>query len=750
MEVVPAGPSYRPIMWLCVSNLVPLIIITQVLKAGSWPANPIAIMIVVELLKAVISFLLKATSSSSSFSSTSSHSSSSSHASSYQQGQSSIGSTRSALAAPGSSNPSVDFLPLQDTVGGDSDNAGSSHEHSPRPLANKKRLFAQIAGLSILYTGCNLGFFYLLSSIPSTSFSLIQTLSTLTSGLIGVFFLNDTITSTQILVLLLHLAAITVAQWDACGGGAISTFGSLLGVLVLTFAQQIAHIWHQSLIRSSGHNTFWISTFLSLFSIPSLIWAWFTFPIGSFDTYYGGQFIPTPSTTFLLAIILILTSASLLHAHLLSSPSFPDVSSNSPFLVASPLISMAILYTLDSLFWHRTYITLTVVIALMTVAICAYSFFAFSDDSVVRLRLTFRRNAIDLSSSDTDDGTRLGTVTTIATNLLPDFVTVKCGWRQVLAGICLLVVILLFVEGGRGHGSYASTVLSGVLGNGEITNPSTDQAAPSNADSKLTPSAPVTRVIVREPSSTKLKTGATVEYFGTNDEKFYNWQSRPEDEEVAVYSLMETLMAARGSETLKKKSVAVCLGGYFYDDFEAHDLDWLHAFYSMGASHDVFVWQGHESVPFATGKIHPKATSLLRSNGPPLGMHRRYLNKQYDNEFWAYHMHGWNHCVSMIRDHSAAQGISYDFMLIARPTTPLQGHPIPHFSTWDKTSITFPPHIRDRFPENMFWGPYKMVADFVPYLHSSLISYAGDRTPYIYARKLAQIKGFKIKELPTW
>lgn len=750
MEVVPAGPSYRPIVWLCVSNVVPLVVITQVLKSGYWPANPMAIMLLVELLKGVISFLLKATSSSSSFSSQHSSYYSSSHLSSHNQGHSSIGSTRSALSAPLSSVPEVDLSTLQGLDTGSSEGPASPHEHPSRHQASKKRLYAQIAGLSILYTVCNFAFFYLVSSIPSTTFALVQTLSSFTSGLVGLFFLGDTITSTQLLVTLLHVAAVAVAQWDACGGGALSSFGSLLGILALTFLQQIAHIWHQSLIRSSGQSVFWISTVLAVFSLPSVLWTWLAFPDSTFLVPTHLQPAPTHSTTSFLALVLTLTSAPLLHAHVMSNPSLPEIASGSAFLIVSPLISMFSVYALDFFVWHSTNITLTVVVALLTTLICAYSFFAFASDTVVRLRLGYRRSAIDLSANDTEDGTALGSFTTITTGLLPDFVVVKFGWRRFLVAIIVILVVLLFVEGGRGSGSYATTVLGGVLG---TEHDAVDNArSPSHfaPDGTPVPIVPVSRV--RPPSLETLpgKNGAKVEYFGTNDDNYYKWDTREEDEEEAIQGLVEHYIAARGAEDSKKKSVAVCLGGYFYDDFEPHDLDWLQALYSLGTSHDVFIWQGHESVPFATGRMHPRAVSLLRSNGPPLGMHRRYLNKQYDNEFWAYHMHGWNHCVSMIRDHSVQQGITYDYMLVARPTTPLAGHPIPHFNTWDKTSITFPPHVQDMFPENMFWGPYKMVTDFIPYLHASLISYTGDRNPYVYARKLAEMKGFKVKELKTW
>lgn len=749
MEVVPAGPSYRPIVWLCVSNVVPLLVITQVLKSGHWPANPIAILLAVELVKAVISFLLKATSSNAAFSSQSSYSSSSSHSSSHNQGQSAIGSTRSALSAPLSALPSGDFLPLQGVSTGSSEGPASPHEHPSRQQPSKRRLYAQLAGLSILYTACNVTFFYLVSAIPSTSFVLVQTLSSFTSGLIGIFFLGDTITSTQVLVTLLHMAAVTVAQWDACGGGSLSSFGALLGVLVLTFMQQIAHIWHQSLLRSSGQSTFWISTFLAVFSLPAVFWCWLAFPSSTFLLPTLDPTTPSASTTNLLALIFALTTAPLLHAHVMSNPSLPEIASGSAFLIISPLASMMTLYGFDLLFWHSSNVTVTVVVALMTTSICAYCYFAFASDTVVRLRLGYRRSAIDLTAQDTEDGTTLGAITTITSGLLPDFVVVKCGWRRLLAAIIIVVVVLLFVEGGSGNGSYAKTVLGGVLG-GEISEAAKPPSAQFSPDGKTIPVTPITKA--RVPSVTTLpgSSGAQVEYFGTNDDNFYTWHTREEDEEEVVQDLVELFISARGSEDTKKKSVAVCLGGYFYDDFEPHDLDWLHALYSMGANHDVFVWQGHESVPFATGKIHPKAVSLLRSNGPPLGMHRRYLNKPYENEFWAYHLHGWNHCVTMIRDHSLQQGITYDYMLIARPTTPLAGHPIPHFNNWDKNVITFAPHLHDFFAENMFWGPYKMVADFVPYLHASLISYTGDRNPYIYARRLAEIKGFKIKELTTW
>ena len=650
------------------------------------------------------------------------------------------------MSASPSALPSGDFLPLQGLSTGSSEGPASPHDHPSRQQPSKKRLYAQLIGLSILYTACNVAFFYLVSAIPSTSFVLVQTLSSFTSGLIGVFFLGDTITSTQILVTLLHMAAATVAQWDACGGGATSSFGALLGVLVLTFMQQIAHIWHQTLLRSSGQSTFWISTVLAVFSLPAVLWCWLAFPSTTFLVPTHDPSTPSHSTTNVLALIFTLTTAPLLHAHVMSNPSLPEIASGSAFLIISPLVSMMVLYGFDILFWHSSNVTVTVVVALLTTSICAYCYFAFASDTVVRLRLGYRRSSADLLAQDTEDGTTLGAITTITSGLLPDFVVVKCDWRRLLAAVVIIFIILLFVEGGSGNGSYAKTVLGGVLG-GEVSTPQPSLYSP---DGKLVPTTPISKVRVPSMSALPGNSGAKIEYFGTNEDNYYTWHSRKEDDEEAVQDLVELLISARGADDSDKKSVAVCLGGYFYDDFEPHDLDWLQALYSMGASHDVFVWQGHESVPFATGKLHPKLISLLRSNGPPLGMNRRYLNKAYSNEFWAYHLHGWNHCVNMIRDHSLRHGITYDYMLIARPTTPLAGHPIPHFNNWDKNSITFAPHLQDWFPENMFWGPYKMVADFVPYLHASLISYTGDRNPYIYARRLAEMKGFKIKELTTW
>lgn len=726
------GKGIKPLFWLCASQLLPLAVVSHVRLGGSWPANPLLLLLAAEVLKTVFSVALKFCL------------------------KDAAGSARS------------------DVVVAANEASGASQGTLPAAIPTRS-LLMQIVGLSTLNVLCYVLFFFLLSTVPAPSFALAQTLSTLTSGILGALFLQDSLTAAQILTALLHITAVVVALWDACGGGALTSFGALIGVVFLTFLQLVAHTWQQTLIRHSGASTAWISTFTALFSIPLTIFALVLFPGHTFASTSVEDLIPSLHFKSALAIIGSLSIGSVCLTFALAPDQSFDISSLSPSLHFVSVATMTILYTIDFFYWKHAYMTLTVGIALLTVAICSHVFCSLSlslsssssdAQSSARIRPTLKHNLLrgDKGELKADHLATSGASAEQAcsppfSNFVPPFVANKCSWRRIL--LYLFITFLMLISINSEHAETGAGAIGEALGLEDITGgngwlsggtPKTEAAPiehiPSQTGLIYNPDGlPLVGQSIRDIS---LPTGAQIYIPPTKTEHFYNWDSKNDDE--AVEELVEAYLAERGDETLTKKSVAVCLVGNMGKEFLKHDLEVLRALHNtIGDKHDVFVWQGRNSLPYKFGRIHPLAVSLAPGNPPPDSISKRYkIPASHALEWWDF-LGGIGTCTNLIQKHSAKRNVTYDWTLVLRTTLNLHGRPIPSVKTWNDRSITFAPHPKDTLAEAAIWGPTELMLKFGPLLQPGAKAfYQLGLTLHTFSRHFAQSRNFSVTELEHW
>lgn len=481
---------------------------------------------------------------------------------------------------------------------------------------------------------------------------------------------------------------------------AISPFWLYVLLFVWVYLQQISHMWYTAILRYGGQPPFVTASMMAMFSVPLAGWAWLSLPSDLFSI--------VPSTSIWTASILIPTFAiafgwaiaALIDAALLAQKTTSVVGSR-----MGAVGTAWILYLSDWLD-GRAYITITVWMGLSTVSIAVYAFLAFANELSISVKPTFKKNL---------NRTFCG----ILAAGFPDFVVMRCNWKHITGSIiAVFCVILIFQQ--------ASNDASDVPVNGNVTGP---------LGPNMAPVAPVRHFNPNTPPDPRMHYLASDQY--------YEWDGRPEDEEEEIDSLAQLYFKKRDSDR-QHKSTAVCLAGHVRDGY-ANDMQWLHALYKSIGSYDLFVWLSPSSLPFNTGMLKPRQTSLARSPGGPGGMYRRYNKYHRDHmEDWAFHMWGWSHCVDLIKKHSERTGTTYDFLLLSIPNATFTDFSIPKQDTWDPKAVSFMP--TNLILETAMFGPYDKVAAYAPLMHSTIMAWTGTKAPRDYNRGLAKARGYDIKE----
>jgi hypothetical protein len=416
---------------------------------------------------------------------------------------------------------------------------------------------------------------------------------------------------------------------------------------------------------------------------------------------------PVPPDTRILslpALAFIISSAvaSLIHQRLLSHSSTSLPSAISPFITACLLYATS-LFTDD-----EPYVTVSVVIGLLTVGAATFSFNAFSDDSIVRVQPGYRKST---------DGTFSDSLLAV----LPDFVTAHWSKKHALYIFGFVTIAFLLFQTAVWDSKEGPNLEQPLRAKGPPTLATTVQFPPNfPRDGRFS--------------------------YSTNSVSYLDWLGRKEAENDETFELVDFYMAKRDQhEGDRHKSLAMCIVGNFGDGF-ANDLNWLHMLHKTVDSYDLFVWQGPDSLPYDTGFLHPKITSLVRHRGTPGGMHKRFRNRINDNDDFALHMWAYGYCADMIQQYRARTGTSYDWLMVSKPNATFVSPPMPHMSEWHKDSIHF--SNKERFLDRVIWGPYELVANFTPRLHPAIMTYGAGKSLGDFPRQLAKLYGLSTWEPP--
>lgn len=652
--------SISAFLWLCTAQVLPSFVISKFQVGGMYPASPLLVMLLGEAATVLLSWALSR--SSNSF----------------------VGPISDASASQMSSEPSHQVTSMS------------------------KKVLAQLGGLSLLYTLTMALFLRGLELANVSTVSLLSSTSVWVSGLISVFYLQDSITSQQWLVIVIHLAGVITSLWNACTGGSLLPFWLYVYFFIVIYLQQLVVLWYGAILKHAKAPHHRVGAALSLFSLPLIIWNWLTLPPDLFPYLQ-----PSSSSWSSLYLPVICMSVAYAISNVIRTSILAQKTGMTTLNWMAPVASTVILY-LSDWFSGRAYVTLTVLIGLSTAAISVYSYLAFANDQGIRLQPGFRKRA---------SASTFG----IISDSLPDFIAVKCGWKHIVATLLFIFFIIVVFQ------SAPSTENSKFGRNSTIEGTQYGDFNEFEYHRVKKDIAPDSRIVYQSDDATK-----------PGNYHFFDWGDREKDEMIEIDSLLEVYAAKRNVDA-KKKSTAVCLAGNMKLGW-ANDLAWLQTLYRSIDSYDLFVWLGPESQPLGSGELKPRSISMAKPGSPRIPITRKFKPRGPQLDDWSMHLWAYGHCISLIDKHTKKHGTSYEFMLLALPNRTNSDFPIPKQKLWDRQAISFTPIQPNQLIEPAIFGPYDKVSSFAPQLLSAITSWTGTKLPIEYIRHLAKHLGHTIVE----
>ena len=690
-----------PFIWLCCTSVGPLLIISQFAPKGVFSLSPILIALLVEIGKAIVSYCLP--------------------------------------QSP--SEPAT--LPARPSDDDDDPSISLSRKETP-----SEYVLAQLGGLSLLSTITTLMFFGAVSLAPASTLSLAQTFSHIASIFIDALYFQQSISGQQWLLISVHLAGFLASQWHDCIHTFLAPFWLYALLLSLVFLQQVAYLWHKTLLQHANSSAQSINMMLAMFSIPLLLWSWFSLPSDIFSLA-----APSVSSSIgfsrifgVCCIAVTLLASQLINAAVLHLPPPPSL------LNLVPVVSTWLLFFFEYLS-GLAYVTVNVLVGLCTVTLAVVSMNALSfpgssggEDSasapssasqLVRLKYSQRK-----SRTDKDAG-----VLRLILNGLPDFVAAKCGWKYALCSVLFFLFLLLLLQDASYEDSaFARKVAADLKNNlaaADLRRAREDPILREDDGTKKSDAAGAAKPVpLMRPPRDLPPLSTSMEYFVNGH--YLAWNGMDTYNEAQEDALMELYMQKRGDWKRKRKSAAVCLAGLLRSGF-SNDLQWLHTLYKTVGTYDLFVWHTPDSVPFELGMLHPRIVSFNRWLPPPPGMNKKYRYSPRELEDWAIHLWGYGHCASMVHSHMNATGTEYDYMLISSPNITFTDQLLPSLEDWNTTAVTLMPH--QSLTERAIFGPLPLVAQFTPLLFPAIMSWPGNRSPTEYAEFVASTKGVAVHVL---
>lgn len=699
-------------LWLCFTSALPLFVLSRVAPGGVFAISPILIALLVELGKAGASYCLP--------------------------------------------RRPLDHSALPARPSDDDD------ETSPVPLRKdslSKYTLAQLGGLSLLSTINTLMFFAVLSLAPVSTLVLAQTFSNIASLLIDAFYFQQGISGQHWLVICIQLAGFLASQWHDCAKLFLAPLWLYVLLFALVFLQQIAHLWHQLLLRQTDSPMHNINTLLAIFSIPLLLWSWFSLPsdIYPLDIPTAGDSVGFSRVFGTISIIITLIVSQMAQTTQTSAALAPAQQT------LLPVVSMWLLYASDYLS-GSAYVTVNVFVGLCMVNLAVVSMnaiaFAATEDGspppshLARFGRNQRRTKLNKDFS----------VAQLITSGLPEFVVAKCSWKSAVASVLFFVILLFVLQDASYEESAFVRKINADLKSKQDTGvkstiPQTEAPAPVPLTQRGDEKKPTKATETMAPEKTNKKPGgdgnapskqrqleplpSNMEYY-TNGH-FLSFENMKEYQEAEEDVLMDLYMEKRGDWKKKRKSAAVCLAGLLRSGF-ANDLQWLHTLYKVVDTYDLFVWHTPDSVPFELGMLHPRVVSFNRWLPPPNGMNKKFKYTPRELEDWSIHMWGYGFCSTMIEKHMNATGSEYDYLLISSPNVTFTDSPLlPSTDEWNTTAVSLLPHAS--LTERAIFGPFPLVSKFVPLLYPSIMTWPGNRSPTEFAQFVAESKGIPINPI---